>query len=439
MNPFGLLLVGATTLFPAYQLFSLPNISDQTALFAQYMGMAALILMAWVQLLAARPAGIELVFGGLDRIYVLHKWAGILAIGALFLHETIGAEMRGLGPETGLNDLAETLGEVSYNGLLALVALSIATFVPYHLWKWTHKAMGALFLAGAVHFFLILKPFAMVDPAGLFTGFFCIAGIAAYIWTLLPTGLRPSHGYRIVGLDRTGGALAISLKPDGRGIRARPGQFGVFRFTGSGRTEPHPFSFSALEPDGSLRVTVKTLGDFTAGLNGTLKVGQTVRVHGPFGRFRPDARGRQVWIAGGIGVTPFLAAAKALNSDAEPVHLFYCVRSRLEAPHLDEVEALAHARPNLNLHLIVSGHGARLTGDLISQTIGADLARARVLFCGPIGLRQALQTGLRRHGVSARRFHYEAFAFRTGIGLKRLALWLLNRWRSHATPLEVAG
>ena len=186
MNPVGLLVIAATTLVPAYQLFMLPNVTDKAALFSQFLGLAALILMAWGQILATRLRVIETVFGGLDRVYVLHKWAGIIAMSALLLHDTIDADMRGLGRETALNELAETLGEISLYGLLILVVISVATFIPYHLWKWTHKAMGAMFAAGAFHFFFIMKPFAMSDPVGLYTAIFCVAGLAAYIWMLLP-------------------------------------------------------------------------------------------------------------------------------------------------------------------------------------------------------------------------------------------------------------
>ena len=142
MNPIGLLIIAATALFPAYQLFSLPNVTDTLALFSQYLGLAALILMACGQILSIRVRGIEAIFGGLDRVYVLHKWAGILAMIAILLHDTIDADMSGLGRETALNDLAETLGEFSLYGLLILVVVSVATFIPYHLWRWTHKAMG---------------------------------------------------------------------------------------------------------------------------------------------------------------------------------------------------------------------------------------------------------------------------------------------------------
>ena len=64
MNPIGLLIIAATALFPAYQLFSLPNVTDTLALFSHYLGLAALILMAWGQILSSRVRGIESVFGG---------------------------------------------------------------------------------------------------------------------------------------------------------------------------------------------------------------------------------------------------------------------------------------------------------------------------------------------------------------------------------------
>ncbi len=428
MNPAGLILICATALFPAYQLFSLPGITDQAALFSQYLGLFALIVMAWGQILSTRLAGVEHLFGGLDRVYVLHKWAGIAAMAAILMHDSIGAEMRGLGRETPLNDFAESLGEISLYGLLLLVIISVATFIPYHLWKWSHKAMGALFALGSFHFFLIMKPFAMTDPAGLYTGLFCVVGMAAYLWMLLPDRLRPSYRYRISKLETTGGALAITLAPEGKRLRPLPGQFGVLRFSGAGKNELHPFSFSKIEADGDLRVTVKSLGDYTATLKSVLKEDQLVRVQGPFGRFRHAGKGPEVWVAGGIGITPFLAWADALDGESAPVDLFYCVSSRTNAAHLNEIEKLAKLKSNLRLHLIVSGEGQRISAEKIAEAIGPDLRRAKVLFCGPTSLRASLRTELKAYGVTSRRFHYEEFEFRTGIGFKRLIKWLIDRF-----------
>lgn len=416
MNIIGLILVTATAAFPAAQLAGLSDGGNATALFSQYLGMAALIAMAWTQILSAKIKGMETVFGGLDQIYALHKWAGISAVLAMLLHSSIDADLPGSGGGL-LSGLAEGLGEVSLYGLLLLSALSVATFIPYHLWKWTHKAMGVFFALGALHFIWIARPFAMTDPAGVYTGAFSLAGLLAYVWTLLPDRLKPKHDYRISDIDQTGGATSVTLEPLGRPLRPTPGQFGIVQFTGSQNAEPHPFTFSRIEDNGQLRVTIKPLGDFTDDIEHLLKLGQTVRVQGPFGRFKMAPRKRQVWIAGGIGITPFLSWAQALPADAPAVDLFYCVRSRGQAPHIGEVVELAEKVPNLNLHLVVSSEGQRLTANVIKDAVGDDLSAARVSFCGPKPMRTSLKKELRPFGVSARQFHFEEFEFRSGIGL----------------------
>ena len=116
-----------------------------------------------------------------------------------------------------------------------------------------------------------------------------------------------------------------------------------------------------------MRETVKPLGDFTSNIGQLLEVGQAVRIQGPFGRFKMAPRKRQVWIVGGIGITPFLTWAQALRADAPAVDLFYCVKSRTQASHIEEVVELTDELPNLNLHLFVSSEGQRLTACAIRR------------------------------------------------------------------------
>lgn len=424
MSRFGLFLLGLSVAVCAFMFASLPNVRDPIALFSQFLGSAALILMAWAQIMATRLPGIETVFGGMDRVYVLHKWTGILVLVMILLHDTIDAEISGLGVETALVELGETLGELSLYGLLVLGVISVATFIPYHLWKWTHRLMGAFFVAGSVHYILELKPFgAFADPTGLYVSAFCLMGALAYAYTLLPEGARRSLAYEVTQLRQTGGATQITLKRQGRQMRHQPGQFAIFSFAQKGLAEPHPYSLSAPpKEDGSLEITVKALGDYTHRLGRDLSVGTLAHVQGPFGRFtRHGSRGPELWIAAGIGITPFLAWLEALDeAQTEPIHLFWAVRSRDEAPHLDRVMAVAH--PAVTVHLFVSSEGARVSGDGIAEV--ADLHNARAWFCGPAPMRRMLQRDLARHGISARRFHYEEFEFRTGIGLRRLSAWL---------------
>jgi predicted ferric reductase len=85
--------------------------------------------MVITEIIATRIAVIEPLFGLLDRSYILHKWLGIGAMTAILLHDTVDAEMNGHGAETILRELAETLEELSFYGLLILVVVTIATFI----------------------------------------------------------------------------------------------------------------------------------------------------------------------------------------------------------------------------------------------------------------------------------------------------------------------
>lgn len=426
LRPLGLVIVAAALATPLIWLPGIAQGRDAAALFSQYLGMSALIAMAVSQTMATRIAPVEWIFGGLDRAYVLHKWLGIGALAAILLHDTIDADMAGLGPETLLTDFAETAGEIALYGFLVLVVVTVATFIPYHLWRWTHRAIGVFFVFGAFHFLFILKPFAVGDPLGLYVASFCVLGIAAFAWRLLPARMRPSRSYEIAGLEKTGGALAIAMTPAGRALRYRPGQFAFASFGGG---EPHPFTISrAPGADGGIRMTAAPLGDFTSRLSESLAVGTAVRIEGPFGRFeRPRSRKPELWIAGGIGVTPFVAWAQAMDARDNPAVLVYCVRNRDGAAHLEELAALADELPNLTLKLHTSETAGRATAGTILEAAGLDAPDLSIAFCGPEAMRKALTKGFAERGAPVRKIRYEEFQIRSGIGLKALAARLRDR------------
>jgi predicted ferric reductase len=426
----GLFAVLVAVCLPAPWNWTLASQHDALAMFSQYIGSVALILMGISQLLATRWAGLETVFGGLDRIYVLHKWLGIGAIAAVLLHDAIDADVAGIGRETVLTDIAETLGEISLYGLLILVVLSIATFVPYHLWKYTHKVMGAFFAASALHYVFILKPFDLTDPVGIYVLAFCILGVVCYLYTLLPYGtLRARHAYRVSDIRETGDAFAVTLTPERKGIRHRPGQFTFVSFAAPGLREPHAFTISAAPRDGAVRFTIKKLGDYTSRLAKHLKVGDRAQLDGAYGHFqRRNHGGTDIWIAGGIGITPFAAFAETFQDcGSRPAHLFHCVRNAAAAAHRAELEELAQRDGNFSYHLIEGDKRSRLTVQEIVETVGEEAANLRVYFCGPEAMRKAMLEDFRRAGLRAAHFHYEEFEIRSGVGLRRLLGWLLPK------------
>ena len=134
-----------------------------------------------------------------------------------------------------------------------------------------------------------------------------------------------------------------------------------------------------------------------------------VRLQGPFGRFLAERHATsQLWIAGGIGITPFLATLRRERL-AHPTTLIYLYRSAQDAAYLEELGALAAADPLLTLTTSIAD-GLPDIDSLLGNV--AELAKREVQLCGPAPLVNAAREALARHGVPASSIHFERFDFR---------------------------
>ena len=176
---------------------------------------------------------------------------------------------------------------------------------------------------------------------------------------------------------------------------------------------PHPFTItSAWHNDGVLRFLVKGLGDYTRRLPGLVAVGDLVQVEGPYGRFNFDSsRTRQVWVGGGIGITPFIARLQQLAAwpDGRPVDLFYST-TLLDATAVATLQADALAA-GVTLHVLEDARDGRLSAERIRQAV-PDWRSGSVWFCGPAAFGQALRRDMLALGLARGAFHQELFALR---------------------------
>ncbi|MBY4892017.1 hypothetical protein KUL25_04490 [Rhodobacteraceae bacterium N5(2021)] len=210
------------------------------------------------------------------------------------------------------------------------------------------------------------------------------------------------------------GATCVLATPNGRGLRLRPGQFAFVSARKSGLREPHPYTVSGTGEGGSVEFSIRPLGDFTCRLRKTLAPGGKLRPQGGYGTFRPqDRRKPQVWIAGGIGITPFLAAAEALEPDLDGQStLIHAVPTKAAAVGEDRLRAVSARVPGFTYHLHASNTASRLTGDAVLKPLPFDISTTEMWFCGPAPLRKALQAQFKAAGKSPRRIHFERFEFR---------------------------
>ena len=118
-------------------------------------------------------------------------------------------------------------------------------------------------------------------------------------------------------------------------------------------------------------------------------------IGGPHGRFSHwKGTDRQVWIAGGVGVAPFLSWLRALDGQL-PHRVDFYYSADGTPPFADEIRAIADRHPSLHAHLIDTSVDGRLTTERVLGAATGDRRKLSVFMCGPQGMLRTFQTQLR--------------------------------------------
>ncbi|MHA7970269.1 ferredoxin reductase family protein [Rhizobium sp. CAU 1783] len=448
MRNIKLALWGALALLSLLWLAAEPGVFQSANVFAlraamiQYSGVLAIGAMSMAMVLALRPGWPETWFGGLDKMYRLHKWLGISALVLSIAHwlwleapgwavdlGLITRPERGARPEienpiqqflAGLRGPAEGLGEWAFYLSILLIALALIPRFPYWWFFKTHRILAITYLVLAFHTVVLTQFGYWTQPVGIVLAVFLVSGaVAAVIVLLRRVGVSRQAMGGITSLTNYPGVRALEID-----IKMQPGwqghQPGQFAFVTSDKGEgAHPFTIaSAWKPaDGHVTFITKALGDYTSRLPDTLSVGQEVKVEGPYGRFTfDDDCPRQIWIGGGIGITPFIARMKYLAAmsperrSQQVIDLFH------SSADLDD-EAFARlgadaAAADVRLHILVNARDGLLTGERIRAVV-PEWREASIWFCGPIGFADALKRDFAGEGLDVRKsFHQELFSMR---------------------------
>jgi predicted ferric reductase len=178
--------------------------------------------------------------------------------------------------------------------------------------------------------------------------------------------------------------------------------------------ESHPFTISSAPQENVLRVTIKAGGDFTRYLFDHLKPGMDAIVEGAYGMFNYKTGGqKQVWVAGGIGLTPFLSFIRAMDGTlARDVDFYYTVRHPEEALFVEEIQAAAQRNPRLKPRIRFSATDGSLSVDQIALNLDGNLKETHVYLCGPLPMIQAFERNFLALGLPRKNLHYEEFNFR---------------------------
>lgn len=396
-----------------------PDTRWTLATFSLCSGATALALMSAAAVLGARWQWIESLFGGLDRVYEAHKWLGIWALVFASAHLLFkaGVESWQTAPIIALDPtFTRLVRQAGFVSLMLLIVLALNRAIPYSVWRWWHKLSGVALLVAAVHALSIKSPLVLASPAGVWLAALTGLGLAAAVYKLLLYPLLSQHAtYEIVAISEGPSAVQIEMKPLGQAVSFEAGQFAFLSVSTDGLREPHPFTIATgPRPDGHVEFIIRALGDYTTRLVANARVGMHADVYAPFGRFERLAESRrEVWIGGGVGISPFIAwLTDAGGTDFERVTLFYFCSPGRDFPDIDTLRTLVSERGAT--FVPVNGGGADPVFGHALDAILLDTPPTLIdiSFCGPAGLLRATKARLHENGIPDRNIRYELFEFR---------------------------
>lgn len=408
---FGAAIVAAVTL--SYTLgapFGLPVLG-------QAAGVAGLIFIVTSLVLMLRLPALARFSGGLEAMYALHRGFGLAGYGLILLHPLLLAQKGGWDVLTLQGKNLDFRS--GWTAALVLMVILCCTFIlktrGYAIWRRIHMLSVLAFGFMAWHVVSYQTDWSLAGK--LFLDALILAGLAV---PLLRYFLVDEGGWsKPFVVEQVGhpasGVIDILLAPRLSPLAITPGQFVFARFLPgkqyAGCGHFHPFTASAIEADGRLRLSIKSGGPCTRQMQ-HLEPGADVRLQGPFGELFQNVRqDSQVWVAGGIGITPFLARARALDAAHVPVRLFYFFDNVASAPFLDELDALAGHTARFNFHPVAT-HGAPDSLPLIFDAMLPPWDDKHYVLCGPEGFVEFVEAYLARNGVKPAAVSRERFEFR---------------------------
>ncbi len=400
-------------------------------------GLVSADLLLIQVLLMARIPWVERAYGQ-DLLARRHRVVGFASFNLMLAHVvliTLGYAALG---HTGVLGQAWEL-VVSYPGMLlataslALFFLVVGTSIRYARRRLRYESWHLIHLYAYVGVGLAL-------PHEIWTGadFTGSAAARAYWWGLygiaagsvllfrlaLPAWRTLQHNLVVDRVVREAPGV-VSVYVRGRRLDRMPvraGQFLTWRFlTGRGWSRGNPYSISAA-PDGRrLRITVKVLGDGSAGTM-RLRRGTRAIVEGPYGALTGDVRTvrRVTLLASGIGVTPLRALLEELDYAPGECVLIYRASTDADFLFRAELDAIAKARGARIIYL--PGHRAPRRSWLPEQyahlrdhvallRLVPEIAGSDVFICGSDPWIDAVHDAAKRAGVPLRQIHQERFAW----------------------------
>jgi predicted ferric reductase len=427
-------------IFPSfiYSIKAVGNGSQNLFILSGILGITSYVLLCFQFLLVSRNKVLDKYFG-LDKIYRFHMKIAMIAIIFAFAHKmTKGIYFS--------ESFKTELGDIAFNCFLVISIFSIFMMVNRLFFKinfvdavrnflnknikikYQHKVLiHNLTLAGLivllVHILLAYSVTSNILLEAVLVFYFVVPFLLYFNHKVIKVYFNKNNKYTVSEvISNSKNVVTLKFKPQyGNRFNYLPGQFLYLKISNPEiHTDEHPFTISSSpsDPD-QVSVTIKQLGDFTNSLT-KVKVGDIAYINGAFGSFsylnKPSSK-KICFIAGGIGITPFLSMLRYMNSidKNREVLLLWGARHTSEIICKNELNEYALTFKNFKYVPIIS-HDVSFTGEkgfITTNVINKYLDNALeydFYICGPPIMLDSQLKNLNALGVSRDNIHFERFA-----------------------------
>lgn len=417
---------------------ALGNGTNTTYIASGILGITSYVLLNFELLLVSRNKFLDKHFG-LDKLYRFHMYIAVAAIALAYIHKMIKESIYQENFQTSLGDNALTVFIAT--GIFSMLFMINKLFFKIkqldqlkaglkRIFRFNHQSrvlihnimvVGLIFLVA--HILLAFSVKSNLPLMLILVAYFVVPLILYLERKVYRVYFSKSRKYVVSEvINEAEGILTIRFKPKyGKMLEYAPGQFIYVRIKNPGLPgDEHPFTISSSPTNKDyLSITVKQLGDFTKKLV-NVKPGDAAYIDGSYGTFsyvmKPAGR-KLCFIAGGIGITPFLGMLRHMNihqQDAD-VKLLWGARNIPELICLKELSKIYDRIKAFDLIPVISndpeyvGEKGYINTTLLKKYVD-ELHEYDFYICGPpIMLEQQLKN-LKELGVSGSNIHYERFA-----------------------------
>lgn len=423
----------ALTTLPFFLMVSFPKWGlDTTSLrstasyLASSFGYIGVALIIWELILGTRSIS-GLFFKDLVSKLKLHKTLGTYGVVFVFLHPLLVIYSYGesflYAANPNLNSHFEqhvTFGRVALILMFVIWVTSalIRGKIAYRPWKYIHYLSYPILLLVLLHAPAVGTSFSNRYVQLFWYNYVGIAIICSALRIRHLFGLGKVRFEVVAKRKVTPEVTLLKLKPLQKKLTVALGQYIYFQPTLL--SEEHPFTvLDHSENDGTIMIAFKHFGSFTNKLK-NINAGERVYIDGPYGTFTSqrlaNPRKPVVYIAGGIGITPFVQ--QSLQSSPESQFMFYANQTRHAAAFRDIlknhlrhrfVDIFSSEPPKHKSKERAVEYG--FIDDNIIKRYLEHPHKYQYFICGPVGMIQAAREALLRLDVPHEHIHSEEFGF----------------------------